>query len=219
MPPIIEYDIDQRSPQWFAMKYGVLGASQIHMVFTPGGQKSKQADRLMRALNAEYFSGEPLPKWEGNDDTERGTGLEPKARAFYGINNAVEVKEVGFIWKDERKMVGCSPDGLVGMDGGLEIKCPCAAVYMDYLQEASAPSKYYTQIQSSLWISDREWWDFLAFHPAYIETPIQHRLYRDEKYIQSLELTVECFIQAMEEKRVKLRKMGLVPACERVYER
>jgi hypothetical protein len=83
---------------------------------------------------------------------------------------------------------GASPDGLVGESGGLEIKCPMPATHIEYLRDGRLPSKYIQQVQGCLWISGRDWWDFMSYHPKM--TPLIIRVYRDEVFIKALESVV-----------------------------
>ena len=100
---------------------------------------------------------------------------------------------VGLCYLDEHRNFSCSPDGLVGEDGGLEIKCPLIHTHVEYLLDGKLPTKYVQQVQGSMLISGRKWWDFMSYYPGL--KPLVVRVERDEKFIAKLkdELNKFCF--------------------------
>ena len=117
-----------------------------------------------------------------------GTEREPLARALYEAHTGVLVDEVGFI-KHLDLPCGASPDGLIGNDGGIEIKCPQPAAHLEYLLYDEAPSKYMAQIQGCMWMSGRAWWDFVSFNPDFpdhLQLKIV-RVKRDDAFIEKIE--------------------------------
>jgi len=98
---------------------------------------------------------------------EKGTENEPQARKLYEALFDVQAEQVGFITPDEDneffEWIGVSPDSLIGEDGGLEIKCPLRKTLLGYIKKNVLPSTYRHQVQSSLFISGRKWWDFMAY--------------------------------------------------------
>lgn len=195
---IIE-SIEQGSQEWLELRLGKVTASKFKDVMTNGrGNKpSATAKTYMIKLVAEILRGEPLPFFE-NDAMKWGTETEPQARAMYELKNDVEVKEVAFVELNE--FVGVSPDGLVGEDGLLEIKCPNTETQIKrFLDDVGLPSDYEAQVQGQLWVTGRQWCDFVSFDPRIdVEASyIQTRVYRDEEYIGKLEEKVSIFVEEM----------------------
>ena len=181
----IECEHEQGSPEWHQDRLGIVTGTGIQKIVTSTGKASTQAETYMNQLIADLEGGEPLDYWEGNKDIENGNEREPLAREFYEFITGEKVREVGFCFKDEKRNVGCSPDGLIGDDGLIEIKCPKASTLIGYRRKKKIPTAYVHQIQSQLWIMGRQWCDFLAWHPKIKH--FQIRVERDEKYIAILE--------------------------------
>jgi hypothetical protein len=146
---------------------------------------------------ADYFSCAEKEQFS-NKHTERGNKLEPIARSIYEIETGNTVKQVGFI--EYNDYVGCSPDGLVGDDGGIEIKCPDDKEYFKLLleKEGAISSDYMWQVQMNLLITERKWWDLIFYNPNYKQTIIVFRIYPDEEAQKKLK---QGFIIA--EKKIK----------------
>lgn len=197
-------DCEQGSQEWLEARMGIPTASRFSRILTPKTRKlSAQRERLKHELLAESYLGYPI-EWEPTQFMERGTDLEDRARAWYEFDRDVEVREVGFCLRDDG-LTGCSPDGLVGDDGGLEIKCRGAAPHMAALLGDDDIADM-TQIMGSLWITGREWWDVLAFNPAFPSVRI--RVYRDEDYIADLAAAVDQFLEELAEGRELLERVG-----------
>ena len=129
-------------------------------------------------------------------DMERGTALEPIARDLY----SKKVKQVGFIQSDD-KVFGYSPDGLVGDDGLIEIKCPrfdnkkggILRFFLDSEAWKESYEDYKYQIQGGLLLSDRKWCDFILYNDSMPNHPIINRVERDEKFIEKLKIAMDIF--------------------------
>lgn len=177
---------EQGSPEWLQARLGVPSASSYSKLITTTGKASAQAEAYINQLVAERITGEPS-FFQVTDPMQRGMDLEPEARVRYEMETGNLVEQVGFLMHDTLE-AGASPDGLVGESGGLEIKCPMPATHIEYLRDGRLPSKYIQQVQGCLWISGRDWWDFMSYHPKM--TPLIIRVYRDEVFIKALELAV-----------------------------
>jgi len=119
---------------------------------------------------------------------QRGTDLEPLAKEVYELVSGESVFDIGFCKHDDLE-AGCSPDGLVGDNGLLEIKCPMAHTMVGYLRAGNKlPSKYKAQVQGQMWVTHREWCDFMAYHPDM--TLLLVRVERDQEFIDKLESEV-----------------------------
>ncbi|MES2524011.1 MAG: lambda exonuclease family protein [Gemmatimonadota bacterium] len=199
-------DVEQGSQAWLDARVGVLTASTFDMVITPKtGKPSAQASKLAYQTLAEEVLGRALED-ASSGFMQRGTEMEEEARRWYEFEREVEVARVGLIVRDDGK-VGCSPDGLVGEDGGLEIKCPSAAVHLGYLLGGVA-DEYRCQLQGSLWVTERDWWDFLSYCPGF--PPVLVRIARDEDFIGKLATCVDEVLATIETHRATLRDMGLL---------
>ena len=186
---------EQGSPEWFEARLGIPSASMFSKIVTTKGVWSTQADSYINQLVAERLTGEREEIYQSHHMI-RGTELEPEARDMYCLMKDVEVQEVGFCLHDTLK-AGCSPDGLVGEDGGIEIKCPAPATHVEYLRGGILPSRYKQQVMGCLWITQREWWDFVSYHPNM--KPLIVRVERDEEYIAALEECVTKAVNLIEE--------------------
>jgi hypothetical protein len=177
---------EQGSPEWLQARLGVPSASSYSKLITTTGKASAQAEAYINQLVAERITGESS-FFQVTDPMQRGMDLEPEARVRYEMETGNLVEQVGFLMHDTLE-AGASPDGLVGESGGLEIKCPMPSTHVEYLRDGRLPSKYIQQVQGCLWISGRDWWDFMSYHPKM--TPLIIRVYRDEVFIKALELAV-----------------------------
>ena len=180
-------NFEQGSQEWLQSRLGKPTASNFGKLITPTGKPSTSAEGYINELIAQKITGE-LPEFYTNAAMERGNELEPAAKAPYEFINGVEVVEVGLCLHDTLDC-GASPDGLIGVDGGIEIKCPLPHTHIAYLREGVVPSKYIPQIQGCLWITGREWWDFMSYHPAMEDLIV--RVERDNEYIKKLADQVE----------------------------
>jgi putative phage-type endonuclease len=153
--------MEQRTQEWFEARKGRITASSVGAIL--GHAPYATRDDVMRRMVREYH-GAP-EEFEGNIATEYGTRNEAGALTEYIMETGNEVEQIGFV--NYEHWAGCSPDGLIGEDGGLEIKCPFG------LRKDEVPAfkplkeqpHYYDQIQFSLWVTGRKWWDFYQWSP------------------------------------------------------
>lgn len=200
---MIVHDVEQGTAAWHRLRLGIPTASNFSKILTKGGKPSTQAERYMRELLAEHFIGEPANSG-ASAFMERGTAMEKSARAWYEHTRDVDVKQVGFITRDDG-MAGASPDGLVGEDGMLELKVPSAAVHIAYLL-GGFDGEYWTQAQGQLYIAERKWVDLVAYNP--VLPPAIERIERDEDYIELLDAAVKAFVVEMLAARKRLLAVG-----------
>lgn len=178
---------EQGSEAWLQSRLGKPSASGFSKLITRTGKPSTSADNYINGLIFEMLSQE-ITQGHTSDAMIRGTELEPEARENYEFITGNVVDEVGFI-VDLNDTYGCSPDGLIGEDGGVEIKCPLGATMVKYLRNPDELVKnYWQQIQGCMFVTGREWWDAFAYHP---NTPhVLVRVERDDAYIELLEKEV-----------------------------
>ena len=193
---IAEVDCEQGSPEWFRARMGIPTTSQFGRLVTPkAGKPSSQAFGYLCELLAEWMTDEPAES-ASSQFMQRGTALENKARLRYELEFDIDVRQVGFIQlgsdadldlspSDGEWLAGCSPDGLIGDDGGLEIKVPSAAKHVAYmLDPESLRAAYRMQVQGSLFVTGRAWWDLMSYSPCMPHVLV--RCERDEKLIAAL---------------------------------
>jgi len=188
---VIILDMEQGSDEWLAARLGRPSASMFSKLITTKGKPSTQAGGYINKLAGERLSGESEAFYT-NEHMVRGTELEPEAREAYEFISGNDVLEVGFIVNTGFEY-GCSPDGLIGTDGGIEIKCPAATTMMKYYQDNEELVKaYYQQIQGCMWVTKRDWWDAFAYHPKMKHVLV--RVPRDDAFIEKLAVEVEAAV-------------------------
>lgn len=161
----------QRTAEWFAQRVGKLTASRFADVMNVLKDGSAGANRraLVTLLAVERLTGATVETFQ-NDAMRRGTELEPAARAAYEAHTGELVEEVGFIQHHALPFVGVSPDGLLGNDGLVELKCPAnMAKHLDALRSNDHAKEYRWQLQGQLWVTGRQWVDAVSFDPRFPE--------------------------------------------------
>ncbi len=159
------HDVPQLSPEWFELRRGRPTASQFGRILTPKTAKlATAADGYIAELIAEIFHLGPISGLDATPSRAmiHGTDCEPEARRFYEMDRSVDVKQVGFCTTDDGRF-GCSPDGLVGDDGILELKCPTGKTQVEYLLDGELPAEYRGQVHGALIVTGRAWVDFLSY--------------------------------------------------------
>lgn len=191
---MIILDQEQGSEEWLRVRLGRPSASMFNKLITQTGKPSSSADGYINELIAERLTGKSEP-FHVTEWMERGTALEPEAREAYEFITGNQVMETGFIL-DNSWQFGCSPDGLILDKGGLEIKCPAPRTMVSYLRDPQVGvKKYWQQIQGCMWITQRGWWDFFAYHP---EMPhVLVRVERDDEYIDKLAAEVKAAVNVI----------------------
>lgn len=197
-------ECQQGTQAWLEARMGIVTASEVHCVMANGrnGEPSKTRALYMRRLAAEIITGRPCAYFDGNDDTERGKELEPVIAEIYSQANSQIVTDVGFI-KNGR--IGCSPDRLIGEDGGLEIKSKRPYTQIEVLERGDIPPEYIKQVQTCLMVTERDWWDFVSHSeglPLFIK-----RVFRNDKLIADIQVAVDLFNDDLDALVEKLKRM------------
>lgn len=198
-------EIIQGSDEWFAARLGRATCSKYKDVLAKGEGKTRT--KYLKQLVAERLTGE-VEEGFSNGHTDRGTEQEPFARMSYEAITGNLVEEVGFI-QHATLMTGGSPDGLIGIDGGCEIKSVLSTVQIDTIEAGGYPSSHKAQIQGLLWITGRSWFDFCSFSPKMPENLRTYifRVQRDELYIATLASEVITFLDGVDSLVAKLKGM------------
>lgn len=164
--------IEQRTDEWRLLRAGRPTASNFSSLVTPTGKLSTQIHGFADKLANEVFLSDPEPDgFTGNVWTDRGAELEVQARGWYEFETDLKVTPCGFITNfTEEWEAGCSPDGLVGDDGMVEIKALKADNHTSALREihatGSSPRDYKAQTQGQILIAERKWCDLIFYHPT-----------------------------------------------------
>ena len=162
--------MNQGSPEWFAARVGKFTASRIAdlMARTKSGPAASRAN-LLAQLAVERITGQPVAGYT-NPAMQRGTDLEPFARAAYEARHGLLVEEVGFVAHPTISALGASPDGLVGDDGLVELKCPSAmGKHLDALRSGAHATEYRWQAQCQMAVTGRQWCDVASYDPRWPE--------------------------------------------------
>lgn len=157
----------QGSDEWLQARAGIATASTVGKLLTSTGKvaDNETARTLTETLIAERITGHVEYTYPTRD-MQRGTMLEPHARALYSAHYA-PVTEIGFARLDTGTCtLGASPDGLVGDDGGIEIKSPRPRTHLRTLTTDRVPTMYLPQIQACMLVLDRDWWEFVSYCPG-----------------------------------------------------
>lgn len=200
--------IIQGSGEWKALRLGKVTASRVADVVAktktgPSASRSSYAAQLI----AERLTGVVAESYT-NAAMEHGTVTEPEARAAYEFYQGATVDQVPFVPHPAIQDAGCSPDGLVGPDGLVEIKCPNTATHLETLLGGSVPGKYVTQMQFQMACTGRQWCDFVSYDPRMPESMrlFVRRVERDEKRIYELEEEISAFLNEICTKIAQLTK-------------
>jgi len=194
--------IAQGSAEWFAVRCGKVTASRVADVIakTKTGYGASRANYAAELI-AERLTQTTAPSFT-NAAMQWGTDQEPHARAAYSFLHNVDVEEIAFVDHPEIAMSGASPDGLVGLDGLVEFKCPNTATHLDTLLSETVPGKYVTQMQWQMACTGRAWCDFASFDPR-LPPSMQlfvRRVERDASLILDLEAQVADFLAEIDAK-------------------
>lgn len=163
---MIIHKFEQYSSEWWETRRGVPTASCFDKIFTAKTMKpSSQAEDYACELIADYLApGIPrfIVKEYESLAMRRGTESEPEARRWFSVETDMDVTEVGLCLTDDGRF-GCSPDGLIGDDSGLELKCPLAKTHIRYLLDGGLPDAYRQQVHGSMIVTGRDSWHFMSY--------------------------------------------------------
>ena len=202
-------EVIQGSPEWFAARCGKVTASRVADIIakTKTGPSASRENYLAQIV-CERMTNKPAESYS-NAAMAWGTEQEPFARAAYESAKDVLVEEVGFVPHPNISEAGASPDGLVGLFGLVEIKCPNTATHIQTLLDQKVPEKYNTQMQWQMACTQRQWCDFVSFDPRMAEglQLFIKRVELDPVYIANLEKEILNFLFDVEHKITQLNKL------------
>ncbi|MAB96972.1 MAG: exonuclease [Pseudomonadaceae bacterium] len=191
-------DIDQGTPEWLALRLGIATCSELDVLLVNGKGEAGfgvAAFTYMDQLIGERITGEAAEIPFQTKATIRGHELEGVARGLYESREEVTTQSVGIILNHG---IGYSPDALVGTDGLTEIKTKLPKFHVSVILADEIPKEHVTQCQSGLWVSEREWIDFISYWPGM--PMFVKRAYRDEAFIRKLSERVATFNELLEER-------------------
>jgi hypothetical protein len=203
---MIHAQIEQGSPEWRAIRAGKITGSRVDDMLNTIKSGAFAASRIDYAydLALERLTGEPQGQDLSNVQwVQDGKIWEADARALYEFRFDIEVEQIGFATHNALPMFGASPDGLIGDDGVLEIKCPKAKTHLQYLLGKVAPADYLGQMDSEIACTNRKWCDFVSFNPkfpAHLQffcvryTPEPAKLRELEKAVIAFDAEVEAIL-------------------------
>ena len=200
---------EQGSPQWLGLRLGVVTASRCKEACDrlKSGAPSQKAIAYAAQVAFERVTGAAADDAFVSFAMRRGTELEPMARLAYEAHSGNLIEEAGIAFTDDRRF-GYSTDGYAADDGAIEIKCPLSALTVITVWRTRDLSEYMHQMQMGLWITGREWIDFVMFDPRL--KPVGKELFiervrRDEDFIADMEAGLMSFIGLVDEYEVALR--------------
>lgn len=196
-------ECEQGSYEWIKARLGIPTASNFKKILTEKTLKpsSQSTDYMYRCL-AEWHIGQPLED-VSTLMMERGTELEAEARNWYGFQRNIDPVQVGLCTTEDGK-IGASPDALVGEEGVLEIKCPQPHTHLRYLR--GDIQDYRLQMQGQLYVTGRDWCDFLSYHPSLPNEIV--RIEKDHEVQQALDKALTEFCNKLEKEKAWLLKQA-----------
>lgn len=195
---MIIHEVEQNTDEWMKVRGGKFTASTFSDLFAKPSTATYR--NAVNKVVFERLTGE-IPESFSNKWMERGKELEPQAIEAYELSTFNKVQRVGFV--EYSDWIGCSPDGLIGADGMIQVKCPASSTLIEYIMDNEVPRDYMIQIQGELWITERKWSIFYVYHPKL--KPLSIRVERDEKLILEIRKNIETAIELAEQ---RIRKIG-----------
>lgn len=200
---------EQRSPEWFAERMGKVTASRVSdvMAVTKSGPAASRKNYMMELL-CQRLTGR-CDEGFVSEAMKRGTNLEPIARSAYEVEAGVMVEETGLIAHPSGIAFGASPDGLVGADGLVEIKCPNTATHVEFLRTGTPKGEYLWQMAAQMECAGRGWCDFVSFDDRLPE-PLQYRrvrVMRDEAKIAEMMAGIRSFLDELDQLEIEMKTM------------
>lgn len=198
------HDVKQGSGEWKALRLGVVTASEIDALVSPEGKirTGKAVESYVYAKACEKLMG--FAPDAGSWAMEQGTILETEARPFYAFTQDAQVTTPGFVTTDNGRL-GCSPDGLVGEDGGVEIKCFQPPHSLRVMMENAIPKENILQVQTCLFVTGRKWWDFVSYSRQW--PPVIIRVEPDAEIHEAISAAVSSFSERMDAILQKVREV------------
>lgn len=197
------HNVQQGTPEWLELRLGLPTASEFHNLITPLWKTKtgegpntylcrKIVEKVCRHIDEDFGGGFAM---------EQGFILEHEAIPWFEFAHDVAVERVGFCTTDDGR-VGCSPDGLIGEDGGIEMKCPLPHTHLKYLLAGTLPADYAAQVHGSMYVTGRPWWMFVSYSRKFPALVI--KVERDEKIQAAIHEALTGFLKSFDTQMAKL---------------
>lgn len=197
---------EQNSLEWLVARAGVPTASEWDALISPTWEirKGQMPTTYLAQKVAESWLQGPLPGFMSLD-MEYGKIREEEAIPRYEFDFSETVQRVGFVTTDDGRL-GCSPDGLIADDGGIEIKCPEAKTHVGYLLNGEVPTQYLAQIHGSMMVTGRAWWKFFSYRRRF--PTLVKLVERDDKIQAIIKEALEGFLVKFDKAMTKLEEIN-----------
>ncbi len=194
---LITLDCEQGSDEWLTARLGIPTGTGIKNIVTSSGNRGNWVSYLAELI-AERIEGLPEKSYK-SASMERGNELEPQARLAYEFETDNTVIQVGGVYLNEQKELMISPDGLIPeLKKGVEIKCPKMKTHIENILNGGVPTEYVIQIQSALWVTGYETWDFISYCPEYSKQPLFIKtVERDDKLMKAFDEYIPQFLHSL----------------------
>ena len=194
------YNFDQRTEDWYNIRKGKMTASNASIIATNG----KGLETYIYSLMADYYSNAEQEHYV-NADMQRGIDLEPEAKIEFQFYTGLDVQEVGFVELNE--YVGVSPDGLVGDDGLIEVKCPKDDIYFRLLLNGNIKPEYIAQMQMQMLVTKRKHCYFVSYNSNFEKTLFIKKIDRDEEMIAKIQAGLDYGTKLIKEIKCNYEKL------------
>lgn len=200
------HDVEQGSMEWALLRAGIPTASEMDALITPkfAVKKGDGPETYLNKKVAEKWQGGPLPQKQVFD-MEQGQILETEAIDWFNLQYDTAVNRVGFITTDDGR-AGCSPDGLLSTDCGLELKCARAETHVGYLRGGVLPDAYVIQVHASLFITGFKQWKFLSYRRGF--PPFVLTIERNEAVQAVIAEALDLFTQKFDEAMARMTEIN-----------
>lgn len=212
MTPLEAYELEQGSPEWREARCGLVTASRCFemMARTQAGDYTAARRNYRSELICEILTGQPVEQYVTRE-MRWGADQEQFARAAYELERDVLVETCGLVQHPDIARFGCSPDGLVGDDGLVQIKCPTTATHLSWIRAGTIPLEHAPQMLAEMSCTGRNWCDFVSYDPRLRDKRLQlfiRRFPRNQQLIEALEANVEYFNAEIDAEIAKLPGQG-----------
>ncbi len=200
------HDVQQGTAEWLELRLGIPTASEFDAIISPlwkvregEGPKTylyrKIVEKVCRHIDEDQGSSFAM---------EQGSIIEHEAVPWFEFQYDTQIQRVGFCTTDDGR-IGCSPDGLIGEDGGLEIKCPLPHTHLKYLMAGTLPADYAAQVHGSMLVTGRPWWKFCSYNRKFPALVLH--VERDEAIQAALKTALDGFLANFDAQLERLAKL------------
>lgn len=199
------HDVEQGSGPWLALRLGIPTASEFDSLITPEWKvrTGQGPTNYLYTKLCEKFMG-AFADSGSSFAMGQGSILEHEAIPWYEFAEGVRVRRVGFCTTDDGR-IGCSPDGLIGEEGGIEIKCPQPVTHLRYYFEGILPKEHAAQVHGNMFVTGRKWWKFVSYSRQFPQLVIH--VERDERIQKAIGDALAQFLEAFSIKRNQLKSI------------